>query len=441
MSVDLADYECTSKDGWQEMNVSCHIRQGAFLGYWRRTLILMKTFLPLRRAVRLFVLPLAFASLASFAMAASDDAANTGASTDSAASTDGALHPYQPRFGRTRPVVAVIGENAGTELTDFVIPYGVLKTSGAADVLTVATKPGNIRMRPALVVQPDATIQEFDQRFPDGADYVIVPAIVKYNDATLLRWVKAQAAKGSTIMSICDGAAVVAGTGLMDGRRATAHWASERVRRKKFPQVNWIADVRYTADGKIVSTAGISASFPASLALVEAIAGRERALAVATELGVSDWNVSHRTAPFRPRFGVNLKALISTHYTNTWFHSTEMIGQPVTSGVDEIALAFVADAYSRTGRSMVHAISASTDAIRSRHGLMIVPDTIGGGAHRMDRTLPTLDDTPSGQWLAKSIDGIMDLYGRNTAYGVALDFEYPMIPEQLRRSSSKVAAK
>lgn len=344
----------------------------------------------------------------------------------SAAASAGAIPAYEARFGRQRPVVAIVGENAGTELTDFVIPYGVLQASGAAEVITVSTQPGVLRMRPALSVQPDASIAQFDARFPEGADYVVVPAVVKYKDPTLLAWVKAQGDKGATLVSICDGAVVIAGTGLMQGRNATAHWASEKVRRKLFPGVHWIADTRYVSDGKIISTAGISAAMPASLALVEAIAGRERTLALANELGVADWSATHSTAPFRPRFGVNLKALITANYTNHWFHSTQMLGLPVSADVDEIALALTADAYSRTGRSMVHAVALSTEPIRTRRGLVVIPDTLVGGSHHMDRILPEFDATPSGQWLAKSIEGIRRMYGRNTANGVAIDFEYPL---------------
>ena len=386
----------------------------------------MTTITSFLRIARRFFIPAALLGLATFAVAAP---------------ADGSIPNYEARFGRQGPVIAIIGENSGTELTDFVIPYGVLAASGAAEVVTVSTQPGVLHLRPALTVQPQDTIGGFDTRFPDGADYVIVPAVMKYNDPTLLAWVKAQGAKGSTLVSICDGAAVVAATGLMDGRRATAHWASEKFRRKKFSGVNWIADVRYVADGKIISTAGISAAMPVSLALVEAIAGRDRALALATELGVSEWSAVHNTAPFRPRIGVNLWALISVNYTNGWFRSTEMIGLPIVAGVDEIALAVTADAYTRTGRSMVHALSASTEPVRTRHGLSVIPDTLTGVGHRMDRMLPELDATPSGQCLAKSIDGIMHLYGRTTAYGVALDFEYPMIPQPARPTATRVSVK
>ncbi|MBC7367480.1 MAG: DJ-1/PfpI family protein [Undibacterium sp.] len=400
----------------------------------------MTTIIASLRIARRFFIPAALLGLTTFAAAAPAD----GSASDATALTstaDGSIPAYQARFGRQRPLIAIIGENSGTELTDFAMPYGVLAASGAAEVVTVATQPGVLHMRPTLILQPDVTSDQFDARFPEGADYVIVPAVTKYNDPALVAWVKAQGVKGSTLVSICDGAVVIAATGLMDGRRATAHWASEKVRRKMFPGVNWVADVRYISDGKIISTAGISAALPASLAIVEAIAGRDRAVALATEFGVADWSASHSTAPFRPRFGVNLKALITANYTNHWFHSTEMIGLPVAPGVDEVALAVTADAYSRTGRSMVHALSTSSEPVRTRHGLIVIPDTRANAAHHMDRILPEFDATPSGQWFAKSIDGINQLYGRNTAYGVALDFEYPLIPQRSQAKAARISAK
>ena len=50
----------------------------------------------------------------------------------------------------------------------------------------MSTQPGVLRMRPALKVQPDATMAEFDVRFPQGADYVIVPAVVRFKDPALI---------------------------------------------------------------------------------------------------------------------------------------------------------------------------------------------------------------------------------------------------------------
>lgn len=335
------------------------------------------------------------------------------------------IAPYHARFGRTQPLIAIIGENSGTELTDYVIPYGVLRQSGVARVMTVATQPGPITMRPALRIQPQATIAEFDADFPEGADYVIVPAVVRRNDPALLAWIAAQGAKGGTIVSICDGALVVANTGLLKGRRATAHWATQALRAKAYPDVHWEKNVRYVADGRIVSSAGISASMPVSIALVEAIAGHEHAAALAHELGVSDWSTAHNSDVFQPRFGVNLMAFVHTTYSNAHLHAMQRIGVPVAAGVDEIALALTADAYSRTGRSHAYALSASAAPLQTRRGLTLLPDRVVGGANPVDRVLPAFDATPSARMLDQALAGIAQRYGRSTAYGVALDFEYP----------------
>ncbi|SEN61018.1 DJ-1/PfpI family protein [Duganella sp. CF517] len=333
----------------------------------------------------------------------------------------GEIDPYQNRFGRVKPVVAVIAENHGTELTDFVIPYGVVARSRSAELVAVATQAGPVRMLPALKIDPQATIEEFDARYPDGADYLIVPAVAKSSDPALLAWVAAQGAKGATVVSICDGALVVANSGLFKGRRATGHWATESHRKQRYPDTQWLTNVRYVADGKVVSSAGVSAAMPTALALVEAIAGRERAEEVSRQLGAGDWGTAHDSDIFKPRLGTNLAAYL-TGYTNQWFHAVDRLGLPVAAGVDEIALAYTADAWARSKRSRVYAVAADSSALPTMHGLMLLPD--GEGVEEL-RLLPPLPAaTPAGEALDESLRAIAGRYGASTAKLVALEFEY-----------------
>ena len=334
----------------------------------------------------------------------------------------GDIAPYQARFGRAQPVVAVAGDNKGTELTDFVIPYGVLSRSGAADVISVATGPGVMTMRPALSLQPDATLAQFDKRYPDGADYVIVPAVTNYATSALGPWVAAQAAKGATIVSICDGVLVVAGSGLLKGRRATGHWGSQSYRQQHFPDTLWVKNMRYVVDGKLVSSAGISAAMPTALALVEAIAGAARAADLARDMGVDSWSTSHNSDAFRPMLGRNLGAYLSG-YTNQWFHATESIGVPVTAGMDEIALAFTADAWARSKRSIVLAVAPSPAPLATRSGLTLVPDRVAGAAGA-PQLLASVGALP-GRALDHALGAVAQRYGHQTAKLVALEFEYP----------------
>jgi putative intracellular protease/amidase len=142
-----------------------------------------------------------------------------------ASAQDGGMAPYHARFGRRQPLVAVVGDNRSAELSEYVVPYGILKQAGVADVMALSTGEGPVSTttdmgKPGFRIEAEATIARFDQRFPDGADYVIVPAT---RDTPALRtWIAQQAAKGATIVSICNGAQIVANSGVMDGHRATA---------------------------------------------------------------------------------------------------------------------------------------------------------------------------------------------------------------------------
>ena len=325
---------------------------------------------------------------------------------------------YQPRFGRSRPVIVVLGDNAATETTDYVVPYGILAESGVAEVLALSTEPGPIQMRPALRLSVHATIREFDARVPLGADYVIVPNI--YDGAekeVVLEWVRSQARRGATIVGICDGVPVLANAGLLEGKRATAHWRSIDGLERRHAGTRWIRNRRYVADGNVITTSGVSASIPISIALVEAIAGRDRAEAVARRLGVDSWSPVHDSSQFslRRKFATALlnKMLI-------WRH--EELGIRVKGGVDEISLAITADLYSRTRRSWAYSVADSTEAIPTRRGLTLLPDRSSDEGAAMV-TLP--DEVPPAQTLDRALAGIEERYGERTAAFVAVQIEYP----------------
>src|SRR5688572_17824678 len=55
---------------------------------------------------------------------------------------------------RQRPLIAIIGINDATEVTDYLMPYGILRRSDTADVVLLATAPGPVKLYPALRVEP-----------------------------------------------------------------------------------------------------------------------------------------------------------------------------------------------------------------------------------------------------------------------------------------------
>lgn len=329
---------------------------------------------------------------------------------------ESALPAYVPRFGRSQPLIAVVAENRYTELTDYVVPYGVLSESGEAQVLALATRPGPVQLFPALQLQAQATVADFDARHPQGADYVIVPAVHYTQDPTLQNWVKAQAGKGATIVGVCDGVWVLAHAGLLDGRQAVGHWYAVDDLRQQFPRTRWLRDMRYLADGKVITTTGVTASIPVSLALVQAIAGPERAQQLAQRLGVEDWRPAHRSADFQ----LNRQHLLTAAGNWLAFWSHQALGIPIADGVDEISLALTADAYSRTYRSSAYALAPGQTRITSRHGLVWLPDR-----QQVDRSIPLPDNVPPVAALDLALQQISRWYGPPTAAFVALQLEYP----------------
>src|SRR5689334_4735024 len=63
---------------------------------------------------------------------------------------------------RQRPVIAIVGINDASEITDYLMPYGILHRADVADVVTLATETGPMALFPALKVEPQATIADFD---------------------------------------------------------------------------------------------------------------------------------------------------------------------------------------------------------------------------------------------------------------------------------------
>jgi putative intracellular protease/amidase len=74
--------------------------------------------------------------------------------TDAPVAQASTLPRHTPRVPGALPIVAVVAENEFTELTDYVVPYGVLAQSGVAQVFALATQAGPVQLFPALKVQP-----------------------------------------------------------------------------------------------------------------------------------------------------------------------------------------------------------------------------------------------------------------------------------------------
>lgn len=321
---------------------------------------------------------------------------------------------------RQRPLVAVVGINDATETTDYLTPTGILRRADVADVMMLATKPGPVQLYPAFRVEPDATIAAFDAAHPEGADYVIVPAMSRDDDPAVLAWLRSQAAKGARIIGICAGAKVVAAAGLLDGKRATTHWYYLSELLKHSPTVRYVADRRMVSDGSVVTTIGITASMPMMLTLIEAIAGRSKAEAVAGDLGLPRWDARHASDVFkltRP-FAMTVMA------NRIAFWNREELGIRLDAGMDEVSLALVVDAWSRTYRSRIDVFATSTGAVTTRNGVRLLPDRVTTAWSGERLAFEEISKRPA-EALDEALRNIAGRYGQATAHIVSMQLEYP----------------
>lgn len=93
-------------------------------------------------------------------------------------------------------------------------------------------------------------------------------------------------ARGARVMSICSGVFVLAGSGLLAGRRATTHWRYTDVLAEKFPEISVEPDVLYIDEGNVLTSAGSAAGIDLCLYLIRRDFGVEAANSVARRLVV-----------------------------------------------------------------------------------------------------------------------------------------------------------
>ncbi|MER8222221.1 GlxA family transcriptional regulator [Streptomyces sp. NPDC094143] len=185
-----------------------------------------------------------------------------------------------------RTVLAVLYD--GAQSLDVSGPVEVfagaeLLAPGTYRIRTASLDGAPVRTTSGLTLVPDAPL--------DGApdpDILLVPGGTGglRPDARLVDWVREHGPGAGRLVSVCTGATVLAAAGLLDGRRATTHWAYSARLARDHPAVEVDPDPVYVRDGHVATSAGVTAGIDLALALVEEDLGREVALTIARHLVV-----------------------------------------------------------------------------------------------------------------------------------------------------------
>jgi transcriptional regulator GlxA family with amidase domain len=128
----------------------------------------------------------------------------------------------------------------------------------------------------------------------------------------LLAWIAAAGARARRVTSVCSGVFLLAAAGLISGRRVTTHWGRAEQLASEHPELLVDCDPIFITDGRVWTSAGVTAGMDLALALVEDDLGRDIAHAVAQELvmflrrpgsqsqfSVPLWSAQPRTDPIR----------------------------------------------------------------------------------------------------------------------------------------------
>ncbi|HSC36872.1 MAG TPA: helix-turn-helix domain-containing protein [Chitinophagaceae bacterium] len=128
-------------------------------------------------------------------------------------------------------------------------------------------------------VRPDALVQDVPR-----TDLIIIPAVhgdmktILAVNEPMLNWIVQQYQQGAAIASLCIGAFVLAGTGLLEGRSCATHWEFAADFRKMFPGVNLVEHKILTDENGIFTSGGAYSWLNLILYLIEKYAGRDIAI-------------------------------------------------------------------------------------------------------------------------------------------------------------------
>lgn len=190
-----------------------------------------------------------------------------------------------PRVQRApaRKVAILIFDNV--QIIDYTGPYEVFGAAGM-NVFTVATSTAQIKTNLGMKVTPDYALNEAPE-----ADILLIPGggvFAMQQDQQVLQWIRDRAKAVEYVVSVCNGAAILAKTGLLDGLTATTTAGLIDGFSAIAPKVKVVHDQRYVDNGKFITTAGLSSGIDGALYVVSKLFGKAQAQSAALRLEY-DW--------------------------------------------------------------------------------------------------------------------------------------------------------
>lgn len=227
----------------------------------------------------------------------------------------------------------------GVQIIDLGGPYETFGHAGFT-VYTVAEKADSLTSAMGLKITPSYTFSNCPK-----PDVVVIPGgnlggILE--DKAVLAWIRSESGDAKKVLSVCNGAFILAKTGLLDGLTATTYAESIADLQRMEPKVHVVSDRRFADNGKFITTAGLSAGIDGALHVIEALKGRGTAQQVALTMEY-DWRpeagyvraeLADRQIPHLTLPDAHILQLLDTEGTRDHWH----IAAEVESSLDAAAL-------------------------------------------------------------------------------------------------------
>lgn len=187
----------------------------------------------------------------------------------------------------------------GVYNTELTAPYDIFQHTifrdgiKAMNTFTVADTKTPVRTFEGMYILPDF---DYTQDEVPDIDILVIPSAEHHLDddlenEVLIEWVRRVGEKATYVTSHCDGAFVLAKTGLLDEVASTTFPSDVEKYREMFPHLDVRDSVLFVHDGKFIISAGGAKSFEAALYLCEHLYGAEIARSIAKGL-VIDWDLA-----------------------------------------------------------------------------------------------------------------------------------------------------
>jgi putative intracellular protease/amidase len=182
----------------------------------------------------------------------------------------------------------------GFELLDVFGPLELLPWG--KEIVMLAERPGTV----ASAQGPEA-VAEAALADAGALDVLLVPGGTgtrrEVSNQPFLDELRRQAEAARFVASVCTGSALLARTGLLDGRRATTNKRAFAWVSSQGPAVQWVAQARWVEDGKFFTSSGVAAGMDMALGLVAHLRGREASVGIA-QAAEYEWHEDPHWDPF-----------------------------------------------------------------------------------------------------------------------------------------------